>query len=231
MNSTPLFAGLDGPTREEILRVHFDERPLVRERAGVKPNFGQGMFVITKGRLEVYVPVIRGNNERTRVVLGRLGNDDFFGEISFLRAFGSPSVYSAEAVITQAPFAAIRLRNGVSGDPLSTLRELIRQFPQVGVNMLSEMARRLAATNRYVYPDAIDRTRLELIRMTESDTTILTASAADIARSVGYVPEAVRKALHTLSHDGVIGLEPLSDGFRITILDRSRLSDGLLIVN
>jgi hypothetical protein len=231
METTTIFESIEAKEREYILATYFDDISIIRRRVGISPNLGQGIWVIISGQLDIYVPVQRGNAEIVPIVLCRLREFDFLGEINYLRAYHNPTVDAGAAIIRGAPFEARRLRNGAQGDPRSTLLDLFQQHPRIGVNMLSEMARRLAATNRYVYPSAFDRTRLQLARLTENNVMTITVSAAEIARSVGYVREAVRNALGDLESEDIIALKSIKGGgFRITVLSRERLTEGLLIV-
>lgn len=220
--STKTFLGLEG-RRQEILDRYF-EGPIERARKE-KLQLPPGLFVIGLGKIELSVPI-----SRNRVaVVGELGEDDFFGEIAHLRAPGREKIRAAEAEIIEAPLVVYRLRERLSDSPQDTLEALFQNYPRVAVNMLSEMARRLASQNRYVYYSSFDRTRLELARLSEGKESI-SVSVSSIARSIGYTWGGVKTSLKQLASGKVIKLKPKQDGYKITILDRKRLTDGLFLV-
>jgi CRP-like cAMP-binding protein len=232
--STKLLQEIDEAEADQILTTYFDPRVIeMRSTRGIN----KGIYLIESGRLLLFIPVDSGRDrsDQYNIELARLEPGDFFGEIRTLVATGGDR-WSAASSVAEAPLRLRKLRVGRGCDPAETLLELFKHHSQVALNMLTEMARRLAATNRFVYWDTKDKVRLELLRLSSGDpkARIVTSQRA-IARAIGVKGESVRSALSYLVAQKMIEVIRRSVGKRslgvsILIHDRNKLEDGLLSV-
>ena len=132
LHATPFFSGLETGRVEELAaraRVQLWEagEELVREG-----DPGDSLFVVTRGRLEVLQ-----QGEKGAVVVGSLGEDEFFGEASLLT--GSPRSATVRAV---EPTEVLML----SREALAPLLEADPSLAEVLSQALAERRARSAAS-------------------------------------------------------------------------------------
>jgi len=125
--SCPVFGGIPEGGLDEVLRR-------VQLRSGsagaillAQDEPGDALFIVVQGRVKV---VLGGDNGR-EVTLAVLRPGEVFGEVALLD--GSPRSANVVAM-TDAVVAALNR---------DAFLELLRSWPRVGLNLMSEMARRL----------------------------------------------------------------------------------------
>jgi uncharacterized membrane protein len=131
LQSVPLFASLDDPTTRElrdllIMNQAPASTPLFR--AG---DVGDGMYLIESGRVRVSVTDADGQ----QLTLAELAGGDFFGEMALLD--GEPR--SADVTVIEDARFAVLSRQSFLG--------FTRSNPDVAINMLSAVTRRLRRTD------------------------------------------------------------------------------------
>jgi CRP-like cAMP-binding protein len=127
MRSVPLFAGLKEKQVKTIVN------------AGKELSYESGQNIVTEGESGVaFYLVIDGKVEvrRKGKVLSRLGKGDFFGEMSLL----DKQPRSADVVAVAA--------SSCFGLTSWAFFGLIRSEPDIGVNLMRELVRRLRGTNK-----------------------------------------------------------------------------------
>jgi CRP/FNR family transcriptional regulator, cyclic AMP receptor protein len=127
LRSVPLFSGLKDKQVRAILgsgkQMHYDAgKEIVKEGEN-----GVGFYLIAEGNVEV---------RRKGKVLSKLGKGDFFGEMSLL----DKEPRSAD-VVAVTPVTCFGLTAwSFSG--------LLRTQPDISINMMLELVRRLRGTNK-----------------------------------------------------------------------------------
>jgi CRP/FNR family transcriptional regulator, cyclic AMP receptor protein len=122
-----LFGELPGPQLQAVAEM-MDEESFGRDAKVMRTGIsGSGFYVITDGEAAV---IIDGEDR-----LDHLRAGDFFGELSILT--GEPVVADIVAVSEELRVAVL---------PEHKLRELLLTYPQVTLQMLVAMARRLRRT-------------------------------------------------------------------------------------
>jgi CRP/FNR family cyclic AMP-dependent transcriptional regulator len=129
LRRVPLFAGIE-PSKLKLLAYTSDVvtyepgQVLVR-----KDDVGDAAYVIIKGDADVSVPADGGD-----IIVAELHDGDFFGEIAIL--CDTPRTAT---VIAKNELTALRIRK----EPFF---ELLRQFPEMAVEMTRLLAERLTRT-------------------------------------------------------------------------------------
>ena len=215
----PLFSGLapgelDGLTA--LIRRHRYEEGEVIFHEG---DAGTALYVIEKGE----VKIVLGSSEGKDVVLSLLGPGDFFGELALLD--GEPR--SADAVAKETSHLLILQRDDF-------LRFMIEQ-PQVAVNLMAVLSRRLRRVDQLVHDAAFLDVRTRLIRaLLELAQTrgrpgpqgvVIDSrlTQSDLANMVGATRESINKWLRYYTRKGLL------HHYRgqITLMDLKRLRGDL----
>jgi CRP/FNR family cyclic AMP-dependent transcriptional regulator len=129
LRRVPLFAGIE-PSKLKLLAYTSDVvtyepgQVLVR-----KDDVGDAAYVIIKGDADVSVPADGGD-----ITVAELHDGDFFGEIAILCDTPRTATVTAQNELT-----ALRIRK----EPFF---ELLRQFPEMAVEMTRLLAERLTRT-------------------------------------------------------------------------------------
>jgi len=220
-----LFDGIDDSERDEILTEYFAADTNVRGQISVR-----GFTWIAQGEVRVCVRIQRerSKDQLTEVVLDRLGEGTFFGEIVALAPKAGPSAYTLAA--KQCTLRYLRGPRQDHREMTSTdvLRNLIGEHPQVAINVIAEMGRKLRRTNRLipVHPDG--RVALYLREATYQREALSSEESRvdSIQESVAISETAVRNALSNLEAAGAIRKD--NHGV-ITIKDRSVLESHLVL--
>ena len=215
----PLFSGLapgelDGLTA--LIRRHRYEEGEVIFHEG---DPGTALYVIEKGE----VKIVLGSSEGKDVVLSLLGPGDFFGELALLD--GEPR--SADAVAKETSHLLILKRDDF-------LRFMIER-PQVAVNLMAVLTRRLRRVDRLVHDAAFLDVRTRLIRALlelvqtrgrpgpQGVVIDSRLTQSDLANMVGATRESVNKWLRYYTQKDLLR----HHRGQITLMDLKRLRDDL----
>jgi CRP/FNR family transcriptional regulator, cyclic AMP receptor protein len=133
----PLFSGLSRTEQTAISRVmvhrHYDAGQTILHE---NDDEVQTFFIITSGMVHVSATTSEGNN----AILAVLKKGNFFGEMSFLD--GEPRSASVVAANEDGCDLIVLYR--------SVFLTLVRQYPQMSIQLLAEMSRRLRKANRHI---------------------------------------------------------------------------------
>jgi CRP/FNR family transcriptional regulator, cyclic AMP receptor protein len=218
----PLFSGLapgelHGLTT--LIRRHRYEEGEVIFHEG---DAGTALYIIEKGE----VKIVLGSAEGKEVVLSLLGPGDFFGELALLD--GEPR--SADAVAMETSDLLILQRHD--------FLRFVAEQPQVAVNLLAVLSRRLRRVDQLVLDAAFLDVRARLVRTLlelaqtrgqpgpPGPQSVVIASRltqSDLANMIGATRESVNKWLRYYAQKGLV--RHLRG--RLTLLDVIRLREEL----
>jgi len=211
----PLFAALDGGTAEQlILSMSTREFPKGKEIFH-EGDPGDSLYVITQGKVKLG----RRSPDGRESLLSVLGPGEMFGELSLFDP--GPRLTSAT---TMNDTILIALHN-------EDLRTFISRHPEVAMQMLAGLARRLRRTNEglsdLVFTDVPGRVAKALLDLSarfgqpyKSGVRVThDLTQEELAQLVGASRETVNKALADFAARGWLVLGAKS----VTLLDTDRL--------
>lgn len=198
----------------EKLTQRFSKKAYPEGTVIVEQNeIGNFLYIILKGRVKV---CIIGEDGR-EVMLSTLRENDFFGEMSVIdKKPRSASVIALE----DCELLVIHRKNFI---------EMIREFPQLSLEILSVMAQRLRKADAQIETlalmDMYGRVARYLLDLAKSDGEETEDGIVinnppkqiDIANSIGTSRETVSRVMTDLQKRGYIIFEP---GKRMVLLER-----------
>lgn len=211
----PLFAALDEETAQRLVSSMSPHVLARGERLFREGDPGDSLYVITSGK----VKLARASTDGRESLMSVLGPGEMFGELSLF----DPGPRLTSAVVV-SDTALIGLDN-------DRLRRFLADHPEVAMQMLSGLARRLRRTNQgmsdLVFTDVPGRVAKALLDLAarfgrvqpdgvrvEHDLT-----QEELAQLVGASRETVNKALADFAGRGWLALGAKS----VTLLDPDRL--------
>lgn len=215
LRTAPFFAQL---STADLLDL---SRSLVRRRYNAGQTIfhigdpGGALYLIEEGRVRIYYPSRDGQD----VTLAILGPHDFFGELALF----DDSARSASAVTLEATFVYTLHRD-------EFLRHL-RSNPDLAVQMLSTLARRLRNVNEQLsdlfFLDLPGRLARKLLQLADAHGVAtadgvridLALTQTDLAEMTGSTRVSINKALRRFREAGWVTI----DGRRITLCDADAL--------
>jgi CRP/FNR family transcriptional regulator, cyclic AMP receptor protein len=196
----PLFAGLSAETAS-LLEGGAQKRSFRRgEVIFHKGDPGSAMYVIAEGQVKIILPSDGGEE----ALLGVLDPGDFFGELSLID--GHPR--SATIVATEPTDTIVLHRD--------EFLRVIHASPNVAVDMLRVLARRLRETDEFVedaiFLDVPGRLAKKLLELGDTygdarpDGTVIgiRLTQSELATMVGATRESVNKHLRSYRARGII---------------------------
>lgn len=169
---------------------------------------GEVVFILKRGKVELY----RLAPDGRKLVVATLGARTIFGEMGLI----GQGMYGCFAEAIEPCLICVLSR--------SDLRALIRRNPDVGLNLLAEMGRRLQQREEELEALAFRGlpVRLASLLLREADAygTVIGFSHQDIAERLGTYRETVSQLLGRFRHEGLIAVEPR----RIRLLDPAGLA-------
>jgi len=212
----PLFAALDDESARR-LEVAMTTRRLPRAHVVFREGDpGDRLFVVIEGK----VKITRSSADGRENLLALLGAGEMFGELSLFDP--GPRTASATAV-TAATLASL---------DHDDLRPLMFERPDLAVQLVRALARRLRRTNEavadLVFTDVPGRVAKALLDLSAKfgvaeDGAIRVQhdlTQEELAQLVGASRETVNKALSEFAHRGWLQL----DGRSVLLLDSQRLA-------
>ncbi|MGB7450302.1 MAG: Crp/Fnr family transcriptional regulator [Ornithinimicrobium sp.] len=212
----PLFAALDDETAEQLILSMSSDEYAKGQEIFHEGNPGDSLYVITRGKVKLG----RRSQDGRESLLSVLGPGEMFGELSLFDP--GPRLTSATTVNDTT---LIALHN-------EDLRTFISRHPEVAMQMLAGLARRLRRTNEglsdLVFTDVPGRVAKALLDLSARfgqphhsggvrvphDLT-----QEELAQLVGASRETVNKALADFAARGWLVLGAKS----VTLLDTERL--------
>lgn len=163
------------------------------------------MYVIVSGKAKVFI----GDEEGKELTLGTLAPGDCFGELALID--DAPRSATVEA---QEKTTVLKMRD-------VDFQGHLHAHPQVTMNLLSYMARRVRGVNDHIRDlallDVYGRVARTLLRLTRDVDGVLTTDAItqqEIANMVGASREMVSRVMNNLKQDGYITVSEK----RVTVL-------------
>jgi CRP/FNR family transcriptional regulator, cyclic AMP receptor protein len=220
LRQVPLFAGLSPSDLESLGALVRPDRYAAGEVIFHEGDEGTALYIIEKGE----VKIVRGSAEGKEVVLSPpLGPGDFFGELALFD--GEPR--SADAVAKEASELLILRR--------SDFRRFVAGHPQMAVNLLEVLSRRLRRTDELVADAAFLDVRARLVKRLldladgqgqagpEGVVIVSKLTQSHLASMVGTTRESINKALQYYIKKGWLRHER----GRLTLLDIARLREDV----
>jgi CRP/FNR family transcriptional regulator, cyclic AMP receptor protein len=211
----PLFAALDEEAAERLMESMTPRRLARGEVVFEEGDRGDSLYVIMTGK----VKLARTSGDGREGLLSVLGPGEMFGELSL---FDPGSRLTTAYVVSDTEL--ISLGN-------EALRRFIADHPEVAMQMLAGLARRLRRTNEgisdLVFTDVPGRVAKALLDLSDrfgrrTDLGLLVAhdlTQEELAQLVGASRETVNKALADFAGRGWISLGAKS----VTLIDPERL--------
>lgn len=211
----PLFAALNEESAERLIESMTVRECLKGDEIFHEGDRGDSLYVLTTGKVKLG----RSSSDGRESLIAVLGPGEMFGELSLFDP--GPRLTSATAVNDTR---LIALHN-------KDLRSFIAEHPEVGMQMLAGLARRLRRTNEGMsdlvftdVPGRVAKALLDLSRRfgqpTEEGTRVNhDLTQEELAQLVGASRETVNKALADFAARGWITLGAKS----VTLLVTDRL--------
>jgi CRP/FNR family transcriptional regulator, cyclic AMP receptor protein len=169
---------------------------------------GEVVFILKRGRVDLY----RLAPDGRKLVVASLGAHTIFGEMGLI----GQGMYGCFAVAATDCLLCVLSR--------SDLQALIRRNPDVGLNLLAELGKRLQQREEEMESLAFRGlpARLATILLREADAygTVVGLSHQDLAERLGTYRETVSQLLGRFRHEGLVAVEPR----RIRLLDLAGLA-------
>jgi hypothetical protein len=190
----------------------------------------RGFAWISRGEVKICVRIQRerSKDQMTEVVLAKLAQGTFFGEVITLWPSVGPTAY----VLAGRKCAVRYLRRPDYGRGEKTttdvFRNLIKDYPQIAMNVIGEMGRRLGGTGRLVPAHPDGRVALYLKEMADRQGFLnVQESRVDVIQeSLAISETAVRNALNSLEEAGTI----MRDNYGAIIVQDLTALDSHLIL-
>ena len=196
----PLFADLS-PEKKAALESCVRRRVFKRGEVVVhKGDPGGSLFIIAEGQVRVVLPSDSGEE----ALLAVFDEGDFFGELSLID--GQPR---SATVVTSAPTEMLVLHR-------DDFLNFLRTSPEVGIDMLRVLARRLRETDEFVedavFLDVAGRLAKKLLELANKYGREIAAGTAidmrltqqELATMVGATRESVNKHLRSYRSRGIL---------------------------
>ena len=213
LGSIPLFEGLPPAQLEDLTMIVTDQVFGRGRLIFSEGDEGAGFYVVVTGRVKIFKLSVEGKEQ----ILHFFGPGEVFGEVP---------VFAGEEFPAHAEAAE---ESRVFFFPRSSLLELIKANPDLALNMLGILAKRLrrftALIENLSLKEVPGRVAAYLLFLSErSDNArqlALDISKGQLASLLGTIPETLSRVLGKLKKAGLIDTE----GARIRILDSEALRD------
>jgi CRP/FNR family cyclic AMP-dependent transcriptional regulator len=169
---------------------------------------GEVVFILKRGKVDLY----RLAPDGRKLVVATLGPHTIFGEMGLI----GQGMYGCFAEAAEDCLLCVLSR--------SDLQALIRRNPDVGLNLLAELGRRLqereAELEALAFRGLPARLATLLLREADAYGTVNGLSHQDLAERLGTYRETVSQLLGRFRHEGLVAVEPR----RIRLLDPAGLA-------
>ena len=209
LESSPHFSGLNDDAFERISRLMVERRVDKDEIVWLEGEPGRALYFVASGLIKLFKTSAEGKEQIVKVI--RPGES--FGDSALFDINGN--TVSAQALVPSVLY----------GIEKSELEPLVRQHPQLALNMIKVLARQMHDYLSLVEDLAFKRVTSRLARILlkySSEATVhnpSTFTQQEIAAVAGTVREVIGRSLKTLEKEGIIKL----DRSRIIITDSQAL--------
>jgi CRP-like cAMP-binding protein len=209
----PLFEGLPRPQAEDLAMIVLEQVVRKGQIVFSEGDEGIGFYVVISGRVKVFKLSMDGKEQ----ILHILGPGEPFGEVPVF----SGQKFPASAATMEESRLLFFPRDGFIA--------LIRKTPDLALNMLAILSRRLRRFASLIedlslkeVPARLSAYLLYLKNVSRGSRDLtLDISKAQLASLLGTIPETLSRILTKMSKQGLIQ----TDGPRIRILDLEALED------
>lgn len=208
----PLFAGLSRPQYEALAQISIRRTYPKGELVFSEGDEGTGFYVVLAGRVKIFKVSAEGKEQ----ILHLFGPGDSFGEVSVFTGHGFPADAMTAAHSTLLFF------------PRHAFVALIRRDPELALNMLAQLSRRLREFAGLIedlslkeVPGRLAKYLLYLGDRAGGGAVELDISKGQLASLLGTIPETLSRILSKLNRRGLIR----SRGSHIVIVDRPGLEE------
>lgn len=189
----PLLADLDPPARAALARHMHERRYRPGQYLAYEGQLAEALFVVCEGR----VRLARTAQDGREQVLAIVGGGEVFNMESLLD--GGPTLATARAM---SPVTCLLL-------PESALVPLIREFPDLSLVLMRQMAVQLREQTVLIEDLGFRSVRARLARLLLNEAASGTAmlTQAELAARAGTVREIVGRTLRQMSDEGLVALK------------------------
>ncbi len=213
ISNTPLFGGLPENQLEEVAGISIQKDFQKGEFVFLEQDPATGFYIVIDGLVKIYKSSADGKEH----ILHIFGKGEPFGEVPVF----SQGVFPANAVVLE--------KSSLLFFPGTDFIELISKNPSLSLNMLAILAERLRQFTVQIenlslkeVPARLAAYLLELAKQQKTpDKVTLPFAKAQLASSLGTIPETLSRIFNKMSAMNIIRLE----GKDIYLQDRSRLND------
>lgn len=213
ISSMPLFKGLPESQLDDLSMIVDDRRVGRGELIFSEGDDGTGFYVVISGRVKIF----KLSSEGKEQILHIFGPGEPFGEVPVFEGQELPA--NAEAMEEGRVFFF----------PREDFADLIRENPELALNLLAILSRRLRRFTSLIedlsLKEVPGRLAAYLVYLSESrqgsQDLRLDISKGQLASILGTIPETLSRILGRMSNRGLIE----SEGPRIRILDLERLQE------
>jgi len=209
LESSPHFSGLNADAFEKISRLLVERRADEDEIVWLEGEPGKVLYLVAFGLIKLFKSSAEGKEQIIKVI--RPGES--FGESALFDINGN--TVSAQAMVPSVLYAIEK----------SELEALVREHPQLALNMIKILARQmhdyLSLVEDLSFKRVISRLARILLEYSREATVHNPSkfSQQEIADMVGTVREVIGRSLKALEKEGLIRL----DRSRIIIMDSQAL--------
>ncbi len=205
--SIPLFNGLPKSQIDDLAMIMADQIFEKGQTIFTEGEEAKGFYVLISGRVKIYKVSLEGKEQ----ILHIFGPGDPFGEVPVFTGERFPA------------HAAAMQRSRIFFFPRDSFVRLIRKNPDLALNMLAILARRLRRFSSLVedlslkeVPGRVAAYLLYLSRLDRGATEVtLDISKTQLASLLGTIPETLSRILARMKKRGLIQIE----GAKIQLLD------------
>jgi CRP-like cAMP-binding protein len=217
LKNVPIFSDLDEETLAKVAKSgvlkSFKKNNIILS----EEDSGSALFVIEEGK----VKVSRSSNDDKEVILAIINESDFFGEMALLDGMARSATVTA---LEDTKLFMIQ-RN--------EFLELLKNYPEVSIALLTELTRRLRASSMKVkalsLKDAEGKVATVLLELADHIGKIKQGVVEvdhlpyqqELANMAGTSRETISRTLHSFAKKGLVEL----DGSKLRIVDYEKFKE------
>lgn len=212
LNECPLFAGLVEQDLRDVHSISIRQRYGRRELIFLEGDVAKGFYLILSGKVRIF----KTSSEGKEQIIHFFSSGDMFAEVALFHGTTYPA--SAEALSDAE----------VLFFPKEKFLQLVREKPQLSLNMIANLAKMLRQLTRLVEELSLKNvsSRLAAYLLTAADRCqknkfILEINKSQLAARLGTVSETLSRSLRKLKDQGIIAIEQDV----ISILNRRALEE------
>lgn len=210
LSTIRLWQGLPAEQLDAIAKIAVSRTYGKNEMIFHEGDAGTGFFVVKSGRIKVFKVSAEGKEQ----ILQFFGAGEHFAEVP---AFDGDCFPASASALENSELLLF---------PRMAFLELLQQYPNIAISMLSIFARHLRRFAQLIedlslkeVPGRLAAYLLYLSETCHSESIELDMTKTQLAAFLGTIPETLSRVLSKLSHENLIRI----DGSKIHLLDRKHL--------